>query len=62
MKRLIITILFIVLAALLRIFSGDQYLNRDKYLTQNILDMSRPVDVTIDIDFLKSLDPAYEQR
>ncbi|AHB40590.1 TPA: hypothetical protein DHW62_02620 [candidate division WWE3 bacterium] len=62
MKRLLITTAFFVVAGGFWIFFGDQNVNRDKYITQNILDMSRPIDVTIDIEFLRSLKPAYEQR
>jgi hypothetical protein len=60
MKKIILTSLFFGTALGYWIISGSQQLNRDKYLTQNILDISRPVDVSIDIDFLKSLVPAYE--
>ncbi|KKT10468.1 MAG: hypothetical protein UV90_C0005G0115 [candidate division WWE3 bacterium GW2011_GWA2_43_24] len=59
MKRLLITTAFFVVAGGFWIFFGDQNVNRDKYITQNILDMSRPIDVTIDIEFLRSLKPAY---
>ena len=62
MKRLLITTAFFVVAGGFWIFFGDQNVIRDKYITQNILDMSRPIDVTIDIEFLRSLKPAYEQR
>ncbi len=62
MKRLLITAVFFVVAGVFWILSGNQNVNRDKYITQNILDMSRPIDVTIDIEFLRSLKPAYEQR
>ncbi|HAI62933.1 TPA: hypothetical protein DCL89_01770 [candidate division WWE3 bacterium] len=62
MKRLFITTLCFVLAGLFWLVFGNQSVNRDKYITQNILDMSRPIDVTIDIEFLRSLKPAYEQR
>ena len=62
MKRLLITAVFFVVAGGFWILSGNQNVNRDKYITQNILDMSRPIDVTIDIEFLRSLKPAYEQR
>ncbi len=61
MKRLLITAVFFVVAGVFWILSGNQNVNRDKYITQNILDMSRPIDVTIDIEFLRSLKPAYEQ-
>ncbi|KKS02402.1 MAG: hypothetical protein UU55_C0015G0009 [candidate division WWE3 bacterium GW2011_GWC2_41_23] len=59
MKRLFITTLCFVLAGLFWLVFGNQSVNRDKYITQNILDMSRPIDVTIDIEFLRSLKPAY---
>lgn len=62
MKRLLITTAIFISALLFWMSVGTQHLNRDTYLTQNILDMSRPVDVSIDIDFLKGLGPAYEQR
>ena len=62
MKRLLITTAFFVAAGMFWFFSGNQNTNRDKYITQNILDMSRPLDVTIDIEFLRNLKPAYEQR
>ncbi|GIW69261.1 MAG: hypothetical protein KatS3mg101_0008 [Patescibacteria group bacterium] len=60
MKRLIITFIFFTVAGMLWFISGSQKLDKDKYLNQNILDMSRPLDVTIDIEFLRELKPAYE--
>ena len=31
------------------------------YISEQVLEKSIPFNVTIDVDFLKSLDPAYEQ-
>lgn len=65
MKRLLITTLFFLAAVVYWAFSGNQHVDRDKYITQNILDISRPLNVTIDIEdveFLQNLKPAYEQR
>lgn len=62
MKRLLITFIFFAGAGIFWYFSGNQKLDRDRYINQNILDMSRPLDVTIDIEFLEELKPAYEQR
>ena len=62
MKRLLITVLVFSVALVFWFFQGNQSVDRNKYITQNILDMSRPINVTIDIEFLKTLRPAYEQR
>lgn len=61
MKRLLITFIFFAGAGIFWYSSGTQKLGRDKYVNKNILDMSRPLDVTIDIEFLQELKPAYEQ-
>ena len=62
MKRLLITTVFFVTAGIFWLFSGNQNANRDKYITETLLAMARPWDVTIDIEFLRNLKPAYEQR
>ncbi len=62
MKRLLITVSVFAVALLFWFVQGNQSVDRDKYITQNILDISRPVNVTIDIEFLETLRPAYEQR
>ncbi len=61
MKRLIATFIFFVVGMAFLILLKDQRVNRDTYITQDILDMSRPLNATIDIEFLKELKPAYEQ-
>ena len=32
-----------------------------QYLSDNVLDTARPINVNIDLDLLERLDPAYEQ-
>jgi hypothetical protein len=34
---------------------------QENYITQTVLDTAQPINVTIDVDFVKSLDPAYER-
>lgn len=61
MKRLIATFIFFAVGITFLILFKNQGVDRDTYITQNILDMSRPLNATIDIEFLKELKPAYEQ-
>jgi hypothetical protein len=37
-----------------------EYASSD-YISQEVLDLATPVSATIDVDFLQSLVPAYEQ-
>ncbi|RJR26898.1 hypothetical protein C4561_03930 [candidate division WWE3 bacterium] len=57
---------FIVLAALTTLTLAVLFLNslgdfsREKYLNEKVLEMSVPIDVKIDTEFLKNLEPANE--
>lgn len=61
MKRLIATFIFFIVGVVFLALFKDRGVDRDTYITQDILDMSRPLNATIDIEFLKELKPAYEQ-
>ena len=56
--------LFLVVITIISIYfifklSTDKFARPD-YLSDNVLDIGRPINVNIDTDLLKRLDPAYE--
>lgn len=53
----IVTILIVVL--LLWTSIGVKRADRNIYLSSATLDMARPLNVTIDIEFINKLNPAY---
>lgn len=58
MKKFIITLaLFLIVLALWWII-GMKKVNKTDYVSQTVLDMSKPLDVTIDVEFIKGLNPA----
>jgi hypothetical protein len=36
--------------------------NKNSYLDEKVLDMARPFNATIDVEFLEKLNSAYEQQ
>lgn len=58
MKKFLITLaLFLIVLALWWIV-GMKKVNKTDYVSQTVLDMSKPLDVTIDVEFIKGLNPA----
>ena len=60
MKKLIATTILILLTFALWIMSTPLAYVEETYYSKSVLDMSLPLNVNIDIDLVKSLDPAYE--
>jgi len=42
-------------------FIGMKSVNKDDYISPITLDISKPLDVTINVDFIKGLNPANGQ-
>ncbi len=61
MKNFLFLLLLTILGSLFMLVSAARPFVRENYITQETLDMSRPLDVTIDVALLKTLGPAYEQ-
>jgi len=59
-KLLLLVILTIIIISLCTKIDRNEF-TVSQYMSDNVLDMGRPVDVNIDLDLLKRLDPAYEQ-
>lgn len=58
MKKFVITLaLFLIVLALWWII-GMKKVNKTDYVSQTVLDISKPLDVTIDVEFIKGLNPA----
>lgn len=60
-KIIILTILSSITVFLL-MFSGRLNFNEDYYISQQVIDTSSPLNVSIDVEFLQKLTPAYEQQ
>lgn len=60
MKKFILFISIIIFALLSWLFSFNRKLDREYYLNEKVLAKIYPIDVTIDLDLIKSLNPAYE--
>jgi len=61
MKGLIFLLILCVAVCGLWITSGFWKFSREDYIPQKVLEISRPINGKIDIEFLKRFDPAYEQ-
>ena len=59
MKKFLITVGTFIFVVLLWIGLGVRTVHKPTYISSATLDISSPIDVTIDVDFLKSLNPAY---
>ena len=51
---------FFALSLLLKV--GARSFDRSTYIDQKVLDMASPLNVSIDVEFLSKLNPAYEQQ
>jgi len=58
MKNLVITLITFLVVLTLWSVVGMKKVNKNDYISQTVLDMSKPLNVTIDVDFIKSLNPA----
>ena len=61
-KKLLITLGVFIVTTLLWISLGVNPVHRNTYVPSTVLDIASPMNVTIDVDFLKSLRSAYEQQ
>lgn len=61
-KKFVITLSIFIFTLLLWVSLGVNSVHRNTYVSSTILDIASPMNVTIDIDFLKSLNPAYGQQ
>jgi hypothetical protein len=62
MKKLLLLMVlsFFALSLLLKV--GARSFDRSTYIDQKVLDMASPLNVSIDVEFLSKLNPAYEQQ
>ncbi len=58
MKKFVSTLAIFILVLALWSMIGMKKVNKTDYVSQTVLDMSKPLDVTIDIEFIKGLNPA----
>lgn len=58
MKKFVTTLAIFLTAVLLWSFIGMKKVNKTDYISQTVLDMSKPLNVTIDVEFIKGLNPA----
>jgi hypothetical protein len=58
MKNLVITVVVFLIALILWSVVGMKKVNKTDYISQTVLDMSKPLGVTIDVEFIKGLNPA----
>ena len=58
MKLFKFTLIIFLIAAGLWSVIGMKSANKEEYISPMTLDIARPVNVTIDIDFIKGLNPA----
>jgi hypothetical protein len=58
MKKFLITlVIFIIILGLWSVI-GMKKVNKADYIPQTVLDISNPLNVTIDVEFIKGLNPA----
>jgi hypothetical protein len=59
MKSFIFTLIITLSVVLLWTVIGMKRLDRSVFLSSSVLDSSRPLNVTIDVEFIRGLNPAY---
>lgn len=59
MKEFLITLATFIFVLLLWIGLGVRGVHKNAYISSTTLDIATPINVTIDVDFLESLNPAY---
>lgn len=60
-KNFLILLTISVITCVIWSLSGFWKFSREYYISQKVLEMSRPVGGKIDIEFLKRFEPANEQ-
>jgi hypothetical protein len=58
MKKFVITFALFAIVLVLWSVIGMKKVNKFDYIPQAVLDMSEPLNVSIDIEFIKGLNPA----
>ncbi|MBN1162842.1 hypothetical protein JXA34_03830 [Patescibacteria group bacterium] len=61
MKAVIGLIILNIVVVVIAIVSRFWEYSENKFISEEVLEMSTPFDVTIDTEFLENLKPAYEQ-
>lgn len=59
MKNFLITLGALIVVVLLWIGLGVRGVHKNTYIPSAVLDTASPMNVTIDVEFLRSLNPAY---
>jgi hypothetical protein len=59
MKSFIKTIIILIVTMILWTSIGVKRIDRNTFLSSATIDMSRPLNVTIDTEFINKLNPAY---
>jgi len=62
MKDLVKTFLIVIVVLLLWAVIGVKKADKSVFLSSTTLDMARPLNVTIDVEFIKGLNPAYGKQ
>ena len=62
MKNLVITLITFLVVLTLWSVVGMKKVNKTDYISQAVLDISKPLNVTIDVEFIKGLNPAYGKQ
>jgi len=62
MKKLLLLTAITLVGFAILFKVGFSHFDKTAYIDQNVLDMASPLNVSIDIEFLKKLNPAYEQQ
>lgn len=58
MKAFLTTLITFIIVLLLWSVIGMKSINKTDYISPTVLDMAKPLNVTIDVDFIKGLNPA----
>lgn len=61
MRRFLFLVFAFSTTLLIWVTTDFSYFDKSLYVSQNMLDIAVPFDGTIDTDFIRSLNPAYEQ-
>ena len=61
MKKLFILVILSSIALVFLVLVNMKRFDRESYISQKVLDTASPLDVSIDVEFLNKLVPAYEQ-
>lgn len=60
MKKFLLLVVLTIIAVYFTLKVSSKKFISSEYLSDNVLDIGRPINVNIDLDLLKRLDPAYE--